>query len=220
MAPAARGLGLDNLYSTRCEVSKLAYTARSRLLLAAESAVRKSADPTRRKCFVSYHADDVGEVTAFIEAFGEVFIPKVIGVSDSDPFVDSQNTDYVLDKIREKYLTDSTVTLVMVGKCTWARKYVDWEVYSSLRNDRNNRRNGLLAIELPSRADGPLPARVNDNVLRDSRGNDVGYGRFYVYPRSATTLRSWIDDAYRARDDRNYLIDNSRPRRQNNSFCS
>lgn len=195
-------------------------TARGRLLLAAEAAVRKSTDPTRRKCFVSYHADDVNEVTTFIASFGEVFIPKVIGVSDSDPFVDSENTDYILDRIREKYLTDSTITIVLVGKCTWARKYVDWEVYSSLRNDKNNRRSGLIAIELPSRAGGRLPARVDDNVQRDSRGNDIGYGRFYVYPPSATALRRWIEDAFAARTERSYLIDNSRARRRTNAACS
>ena len=40
-------------------------------------------------------------MAAFIEKFGEVFIPKVIGVSDSDPFVDSEDTDYIMDAIRE-----------------------------------------------------------------------------------------------------------------------
>ncbi|WP_372493341.1 TIR domain-containing protein [Janibacter melonis] len=38
-----------------------------------------------------------------------------------------------MDRIRTKYLGDSSVTIVLVGSCTWARRYVDWEVYSSLR---------------------------------------------------------------------------------------
>jgi len=141
-------------------------------------------------------------------------------VSDSDPFVDSDNTDYILGRIREKYLTDSTVTLVLLGKCTWARKYVDWEVYSSLRNDSHNRRNGLLAIELASRGNARLPARVDDNVVRDSNGGDIGYARFYVYPRYASILRAWIEDAWAARTQRAHLIDNSRARRRNNAACS
>jgi MTH538 TIR-like domain (DUF1863) len=193
--------------------------ARQRLYLAAEAAVRKSTDPTRRKCFVSYHADDADEVATFIEQFGEVFIPRVIGVSDDDPFVDSSNVGYVMDCIRERYLTDSTVTLVMVGNCTWARKYVDWEVYSSLRNDTNNRRNGLVAIELPSRTGGRLPDRVNDNVRRNTDGNDIGYARWHVYPTYQSTLRDLIEDAFSARTTRARLIDNSRLRRSNNAAC-
>src|SRR5437667_8938827 len=117
-----------------------------RLSLAADAAARKSTDPTRRKCFLAYNAADEDELEEFIDSFGDVFIARVLGVTDEDPFVDSEDTDYVMDKIREEYLTDSTVTIPLIGKCTWARKYVDWEVYASLRNDKNNRRNGLLAI--------------------------------------------------------------------------
>ena len=80
----------------------------------------------RHKCFISYHQVDEDEVAKFIDDFSDVFIPKVLGVSDTDDFIDSTDTDYVMRRIRELYLTDSTVTIVMIGKCTWARRYVDW----------------------------------------------------------------------------------------------
>lgn len=75
--------------------------------------------------------------------------------------------------IRDKYLADSTVTIVLVGHCTWARRYVDWEVYSSLRRDRNNRLNGLLAITLPLTAEywgKRLPDRVKRQRARGRSG--------------------------------------------------
>jgi hypothetical protein len=93
--------------------------ARQRLFKAAEASARKTTTAVRHKCFISYRATDVNYVTQFVERFDEVFVPKVIGVSDADPFVDSADTDYIMDKIREKYLADSTVTIVLVGKCTW-----------------------------------------------------------------------------------------------------
>lgn len=114
-----------------------------RVEAAAFKAALRSADSTRHKCFVSYHHSDQEEVEAFVESFGEEFIAKAVGVSDEDDFIDSDDTDYVMRKIREKYLTDSTVTIVLVGKCTWARRYVDWEIMSSLRNDSKNKRSGL-----------------------------------------------------------------------------
>lgn len=178
---------------------------------------KAAADPTRHKCFVSYHANDGAEVEAFIETFGSVFIPRVIGVSEEDDFIDSANTDYIMDRIREKYLTDSTVTIVLVGKCTWARKFVDWEVYSSLRNDSVNKRNGLLAITLPSAADyvgKQLPARVADNV-DDSKG----YARWWKYPTSSSQVRNYIEEAFQARTGKASLADNSRARRTYNSTC-
>ncbi|MBN1655077.1 MAG: TIR domain-containing protein [Deltaproteobacteria bacterium] len=42
--------------------------------------------------------------------------------------------DYVMRRIRDEHLRDSTVTIVMIGNCTWSRKYVDWELQASLRS--------------------------------------------------------------------------------------
>lgn len=193
-------------------------TARARLLLAAERAVAKSQDPTRHKCFLSYHRDDIDEVEAFIESFGEVFIPRVLGVTDEDDFIDSADTDYIMDCIREKYLTDSTVTIVLIGKCTWARRYVDWEVYSTLRNDKSNRRSGLMAVTLPSVASDParkLPARVGDNVINEKEG----YARWWKYPSSAESLRSCIEVAFNARSTLEHLVVNTRARKLASSPC-
>lgn len=104
----------------------------------------------RHKCFVSYHHEDQDEAEKFIEDFHDVFIARAVGVSDEDDFIDSDKPQYVLRRIRELYLTDSTVTIVLVGKCTWARRYVDWEIASTLRDDPNNGRSGLIGITLPS----------------------------------------------------------------------
>ncbi|MGY2067015.1 TIR domain-containing protein [Blastococcus sp. SYSU DS0619] len=181
----------------------------------------KAADGNvRHKCFLSYHAADAEEVLGFVESFDSVFIPKCLGVDEDDPWIDSEDTDYIMDRVRDKYLSESTVTIVLVGKCTWARKFVDWEIYSSLRRDRVNRLNGLLAIQLPSVAAGvTLPDRVSDNVLRDRQGSDFGYGRYYVYPSSKASLQSWIQDAFDARRTRDQLIRNGRARKKYNSAC-
>jgi hypothetical protein len=180
------------------------------------SLAEKSAKPVRRKCFLSYHSADVDEVAEFIESYSHVFVPKVIGISDDDA-IDSDDSDYVFDRIREKYLQDSTVTIVLVGKCTWARRYVDWEVYSSLRNDSKNRRSGLLAITLKSTANyvgKRLPDRVDDNVSNTSL-----YARWKKYPTSDDDLAAWIEDAYNARTTRAHLINNTRVRKKYNSTC-
>lgn len=189
-----------------------------RLAAVAEAATRKSTDLTRRKCFVSYHDADGDEVEDFLDSFGHVFIPRVIGVTDEDDFIDSDDTDYVMDEIREKYLADSTVTIVLAGRCTWARRYVDWEIYSTLRNDKNNRRSGLMAVTLPSIADSSdrqLPPRAADNV-----DGDAGYARWWKYPTTEAGLRSCIETAFEARSSKTHLIDNSRARKKSNSSCS
>ncbi|MFD8098388.1 TIR domain-containing protein [Nocardia fluminea] len=193
------------------------YSQRQLLAVAARAEARKS-DPARHKCFISYHAEDTEEVRAFLDTFGSEFIARTIGVTDED---DSQDTYYLMSRIRQEYLGDSTVTIVLVGECTSARRYVDWEVYSSVRDSKHSTVNGILAIQLPSAVGtgAKLPDRVSDNVTRDENGIDVGYARYHVYPTSASSLRSLIDDAFQARTTRKHMIHNRRARKLRSATC-
>lgn len=187
--------------------------------LAKQAAARQGrAAPVRHKCFISYHGADIDGVTDFVESFSDVFIPRVVGVSDSDHFkdpVDSEDEEYIKSQIAAKYLSDSTVTILFVGPCAWARKYIDWELSSSLRDDPVNKRNGLMAITPADRSTNKLPARFADNWAKD----DSKYGRYYYYPQSQASLRGWIEEAFKARDTRAGLIYNRRALRKNNSQC-
>lgn len=194
-------------------------SSQRRLEVVAKRAADRSSDRTRHKCFVSYHQSDEDETESFIDNYGDIFIAKVLGVSDEDDFIGSDDTDYVMRRIRELYLTDSTVTIALIGKCTWSRRYVDWEVASTLRDDTNNKRSGLLAITLPSAADYDarrLPDRIDDNVVS---GTVDGYASWKKYPSSKASLRSWIDEAFDARTSKSDLVDNSRVLHANNRSC-
>jgi len=68
------------------------------------------------KCFISYNAADKDAVDKFCEKFSGSFIRR--GLKMEDDIIDSTNTDYVMQRIRSLYLKDSTVTIVLIGKCT------------------------------------------------------------------------------------------------------
>ncbi|MER7556791.1 TIR domain-containing protein [Nocardioides sp. NPDC126508] len=178
-------------------------------------------DHTRRKCFISYHHADEAEVQTFIEDFDhdeDILIARGIGASMSGDIINSKSNDYIMSKIREKYLRDTTVTIVLLGRCTSARKYVDWEVAASLRNTAAYKRNGLLAITLPSAAKlvgRKLPPRVKDNV-----SDKDGYARWWKYPKSSSGLANMIETAYEYRTSRAHLVTNSRALKSYNSACN
>lgn len=184
----------------------------------AELAAARKTDATRHKCFISYHVDDIDEVTTFLDDFGSEFIARSVGVTVEDDFVDSDDDDYIKRRIRDKYLTDSTVTIVLLGQCTWSRKFVDWEISSSLRNDAANKRSGLLAIPLPSMNNrSRLPDRIKDNWVEGD--SDESYALYRSYPTTATTIRNAIDAAFSARDSKGNKVDNSRALRQKIAPC-
>ena len=156
-------------------------------------------DQVRHKTFISYHHDDQEEVDNFIETFDhdrDVFIARAVGSDQTmDELIESDDDDYVMRRIREEHIRDSTVTLVFVGKNTWTRKFVDWELAASLhQGPKAGLPNGVLAILSPELSEAILPDRFVDNW-------ESGYAKFYPYPKNRTQLAKWIDQAFDARED-------------------
>ena len=177
----------------------------------------------RHKVFISYHHDDQDEAEKFIETFDKerkVFIARALGVGMEQDIIDSDDTDYVMRRIRELYLKDSTVTIVLIGRCTLARRYVDWEIQASLRHGEKTTPLGLLGVKLPSykKGDG-YPNRLNLNLKQNKQQEDC-YARVIDYPQRKDTLARYIDDAYQARTARAHLIENPRERFERNRSCS
>jgi hypothetical protein len=181
----------------------------------------------RRKCFISYHHDDQLEVNEFIRTFDhnhDVFISRGLGSEMTDEIINSTDTDYVMRRIRQRFLADSTVTLVMMGRCTWARRYVDWEIQSSLRRGQSVTPNGLLGIKLPSFPQGgTFPERLNANLASpddERRGMPVRYARVIDYPRSLDSLVNQIEVVFSRRLTHSQNIVNRRERFGYNRTCN
>lgn len=196
-----------------------------------------SPQPIKREVFISsFHDGNEQEVNHFIYKWANVegvFTPKALGAFHNDDFIDSNNPEYVMSEIRRKYLGNASVTIVLVGRCTHSRRYVDWEIKSSLRCGENTP-NGLLAYVLPSamppahdlygqpieytqRAWPALPPRLAANWNYFDQQNC--YARYYVPPTSADELRHHIDLAVWDRTHRDHLIKNSSDMMQNNAKC-
>lgn len=156
----------------------------------------------KRKVFTSFHHHgDQRAVDDFIEEFSEQL--EVFTDSSVERAADSEDVDYLTQVCRDK-IKNTSVTIVMVGKQTGGRKFVDWEILNTL-----TRKHGLVGIKVPGLSDDEawLPARLKDNI-------QSGFSKWYVYPSSGGALKKIIDEAYEA--DKS-LIDNSRKSRSSNS---
>jgi len=177
----------------------------------------------RHKVFISYHHDDQVEVEGFVKTFDEerdVFIARGLGIGMEQDIIDSDDPEYVMRRIRELYLKDSTVTIVLMGKCTWARRYVDWEIQASLRSGETVTPNGLLGIKLPSfpKRDGQSPHRLSLNLKQPDEREDR-YALWMEYPTRRDTLADAIHAAYERRFTHQKWIDNPRERFKYNKTC-
>ena len=188
--------------------------------ISAYSFLNEQPKPVRRKVFISYHHADEREVLVFLAHFnpsGATFIKRGLGAGMSEDIINSTNADYIMGRIRREYLGDSTVTIVLMGKCTWGRRYVDWEIQASLRQGEVYTPNGLIGIKLPSFGSGKYPERFNLN-LRWPKDLDC-FARVYGYPPNPETLRLWIEDAHASRTKRAHLIRNPREDFKNDRRC-
>ena len=100
--------------------------------------------------FISYHhCNDQfykDELIRLGKNFG-VFIDKSVDTGDISEDLSDQA---IREKIRDEYLRDSTVTILLAGLETKNRKHVDWEIYSSMFDGVRNKKSGILVINLPS----------------------------------------------------------------------
>jgi hypothetical protein len=112
--------------------------------------------PVKHKVFVSYHhGGDQTYYDAFSRTFHDTY--DVIYDNSVERRIDSDDPVYVLRRIRDNFITGSSCTMVLVGRNTWGRKYVDWEIDATL-----DRQHGLIGVRLPSSY--LYPARLHDNI--------------------------------------------------------
>ena len=102
------------------------------------------------KVFISHHHDNDQDYKEALVKFGEenqIFIDQSVDTGDIS---DGLSDEYIRELIRDEYLRDSTVTIVLIGTETRRRKHVDWEIYSSMFDGTINKRSGILVINLPT----------------------------------------------------------------------
>jgi hypothetical protein len=169
----------------------------------------------RHKVFISFHSVDKAYKIEFERLFHsvyEIMVSYAVQESDISNYI---NTDTVRQKIRNEYLRDSTVTVVLVGKNTWQRKHVDWEISASLRSTIYSPRSGLIGIFLPTHPSYLLdnynpyiiPPRLYDNAK-------CGFAKLYDWNSNPYQVQAWIHEAFLRRNTIN--PDNSYPNYVNN----
>ncbi|GAB6091739.1 TIR domain-containing protein [Spirochaeta dissipatitropha] len=168
------------------------------------------------KVFVSFHHfNDEEYRKKFIKIFSdfaEVIIDQSVGDGDIDPDL---KTETIRQKIRDEYLRNSTVTIVLIGTETWKKKHVDWEISSSLRDTQYNKRSGLIGLLLPTRKDYStehfdpytIPPRLYDNVRNK-------FAKIYNWTESPQDIQRWVHAAFLDKDK--IIPDNSRDIFRNN----
>ncbi|MCM1295568.1 MAG: TIR domain-containing protein [Muribaculaceae bacterium] len=71
------------------------------------------------------------------------------------------NSEQIRCIIRDEYIKDATVLILLCGKNTRHRKHVDWEIHAAMYDSEKNRQMGIIVINLPTISQ-PVRASSND----------------------------------------------------------
>lgn len=105
------------------------------------------------KCFISFKKEDES-YKKIIQSWVDDNKVDMIDKSLDTP-IDSDDENYIMRKIREDYLSDSTVTIFLIGNYSAEdlgheeQKYIKRELQASLYNGVGNSRSGILGVVLP-----------------------------------------------------------------------
>ena len=166
----------------------------------------------RHNVFITYHHDhDQQAKNRFVRIMGDNIVDMSVDIGDIAET--NQPTEATLQRIREDYISQASVTVALIGPCTWQRKYVDWEIGASLRETRTKYRCGLLGILLPGHPDFEreqyrsqlIPPRLASNCV-----GDRPFSSIYDWSGDPLEIRGWIHRAF-LRRRRHPNPDNSYP---------
>ena len=118
--------------------------------------------PKCPRIFVSYqHSSD----QYYYNYFSKVFHDTHECVYDNSlrDEIDSEEPDYIKQRIRDEFITGTSCTIVLVGPTTHQRKHVDWEIKATL-----DKQHGLIGVQLPNvipfNGMVYVPSRLNANI--------------------------------------------------------
>lgn len=105
----------------------------------------------RHKVFISYYHDDDQFYKNEIAKWNEIYnLFDDYSVNDGD-IDDTYLTDEAIRvKIRDEYIKDATVLVLLCGCNTKYRKYIDWELHAAMYDTEKNPKMGILVVNLPS----------------------------------------------------------------------
>ena len=92
---------------------------------------------------------------------GPHLVSTSVNYADIHPELSFQET---IDIIRSQHIRYTDVTIVLAGKDTWRRRYIDWEIAASLKPRRLGglKRKGLIGIRIDEHF--VFPDRLQENI--------------------------------------------------------
>ena len=206
----------------------------------------------RHRVFISYYHHDDQRYKDYLIKMQEFNIETMQMQSIFEDFSVHENeiddtglsSEQIRCIIRDEYIEDATVLILLCGENTKKRKHIDWELHAAMYDSLANRQMGIIVINLPTIKQGIRASSEEEKPLLSDFGqwysieNRAEFEVQYPYMPSRiidnfvkgvpitvvewsrienhpTILKQLIDNAFNRRFD--FTYDHSSPLRRQNS---
>lgn len=206
----------------------------------------------RHRVFISYYHHDDQRYKDYLIKMQEFNIETMQMQSIFEDFSVHENeiddtglsSEQIRCIIRDEYIKDATVLILLCGENTKKRKHIDWELHAAMYDSLANRQMGIIVINLPTIKQGIRASSEEEKPLLSDFGqwysieNRAEFEMQYPYMPSRiidnfvkgvpitvvewsrienhpTILKQLIDNAFNRRFD--FTYDHSSPLRRQNS---
>jgi hypothetical protein len=206
----------------------------------------------RHRVFISYYHYDDQRYKDYLIKMQEFNIETMQMQSIFEDFSVHENeiddtglsSEQIRCIIRDEYIKDATVLILLCGENTKKRKHIDWELHAAMYDSPANRQMGIIVINLPTIKQGIRASSEEEKPLLSDFGqwysidNRAEFEAQYPYMPSRiidnfvkevpitvvewsrienhpTILKQLIDNAFNRRFD--FTYDHSSPLRRQNS---
>ena len=105
----------------------------------------------KHKVFISYyHQDDQWYKNRLLTLNDYYNIFEDYSVHEDEIDDAGMTSEQIRREIRDNYIQDATVLVLLCGENTKRRKHIDWEIHASMYDSNVNPKMGILVINLPT----------------------------------------------------------------------
>ena len=151
----------------------------------------------RHKVFISYYHDDDQLYKNEIERWNKIYhLFEDYSVNDGD-IDDTYLTDEAIRvKIRDNYIKDATVLILLCGRNTKYRKFIDWELHAAMYDTEKNPKMGILVVNLPFCRNNVRAAERREKEIVSSNTTWTSYTKRSEYENAYPDLPSRLIDSF------------------------
>jgi hypothetical protein len=154
-----------------------------------------------RKCYISFKTENISYKNYILTNLNIDMIDKSL----NEP-INSLDEDYIMRVIRQDYLSDSTVTIHLIGlysaenRGQHEQRFIKRELQASLYHGIGNTQNGILGVVLPDIVSSIFgnsyicPSCGNSHNYVGINDNTVVKEFSYNYYIPAPNMCSWSDE--------------------------